>query len=497
MNTGIEDGFLANFILHRYRINTDTNSLRIEDAVEEGAKIEVPDGAELQEEYGARQFELDALLPDRTILMCTKLAEILTKTGEMAKTIIFCVTQDHARQVTKLIQNHFNHLGYSNYAVTIVSEENDVESLVKAFQDEQTERPVVASTVDLLSTGFDAPSVKNIVFMKYVSSTIVFKQILGRGSRISADREKYFFRLIDFTNATRLLSEWETGGGDNFRGNRSGENMLCGYVYDKESAYPIHAARIVLQLSPNQQKVELTNEIGYFVFYDLPDGEVFLQASANKYRNIQMKISTKQDLIEPLTIDLLKQGVPAKPIKVTGLKVEFDEETIFEVNITGQRLTLKEYIDYTKQKVTEKYPNAEDLRENWSDRSKRKEVVEELEKAGINTEILANVTQQPEADELDLLSNIAYNKEVHTRTERAEAMKNMEQQFINSFNNEQKNILLHLLLYYQLNGINELDNPNVFNLFLRRGVQDAKEKFGSMPLLINTLTEFQKRLYTR
>ena len=352
MSTGIEDGFLANFILHCEKLNTDANNLIIEDVVKDGAIVEVPVGAEVKDEYTVREFEEKLILPDRTEAMCFKLAEILHKTGEMGKTIVFCVTQDHARQVTREMQNHFAHLGYSNYAVTIVSDENEAESLVRVFQDEQTDRPVVASTVDLLSTGFDAPSVRNIVFMKYVSSPLVFKQILGRGSRISEDSEKYYFRLIDFTNATRLLSEWETGGGGGGKGNRTGNNMLCGYVNDKGTGNPIHAARIVLQLSPNQQKIELTNEEGYFVFHGLPEGEVYLQASANNYRNRQMKIATAIDCVKPLFIELPKQGKPPRPIKVTGLNVVFDEETVFEVEVTGQRLTLKQYIDYTKEKVT-------------------------------------------------------------------------------------------------------------------------------------------------
>lgn len=499
MNTGIEDGFLANFILHRYKLNTDANNLNIVEVVQEGAKVEVPDGAEVKDEYTVREFEEKLILPDRTEAMCKKLAEILKKTGEMSKTIVFCVTQEHARQVTKEMQNHFSHLGYSNYAVTIVSDENEAESLVKVFQDEQTDRPVIASTVDLLSTGFDAPSVKNIVFMKYVSSPIVFKQIIGRGSRISEDREKYFFRLIDFTNATRLLSEWETGGkGGGGAENRSGNNMLCGFIQDKETGKTIHAARIVLQISPNQQKVELTNEDGYFVIHGLPEGEIYLHASANNYRNRQMKIATAVDCVDPLIIELLKQGKPPKPIKVTGLNVVFDEETVFEVEVTGQRLTLMQYIDYTKEKVKEKFGDAERLRENWADRDKRKTVVEELEKEGINTEILANATQQSEADELDLLSNIAFNKNIHTRQERADALKNLQQNFINSFSEEQKNIILQLILFYQFNGVDEFYKPSAFNAILgTNGMAKAEQKFGSMANLISSMKQLQSNLYAR
>ena len=66
---------------------------------------------------------------------------------------------------------------------------------------------MIATTVDLLSTGVDVPSVKNIVFLKPIASKIVFKQIIGRGSRINALTGKYEFRIIDYSNATRLFDE--------------------------------------------------------------------------------------------------------------------------------------------------------------------------------------------------------------------------------------------------------------------------------------------------
>src|SRR5574337_420344 len=126
----------------------------------------------------------------------------------MEKTMIFCVTQEHARLVASHLQDRFSHLGYDNYAVAITSEEVDAEDDYINFQDSEKKTPVVATTVDLLSTGVDVPSVKNIVFMKPIASKIVFKQIVGRGSRIDKLTGKYEFRIIDYSNATRLFDEW-------------------------------------------------------------------------------------------------------------------------------------------------------------------------------------------------------------------------------------------------------------------------------------------------
>ncbi|MCL5108733.1 MAG: hypothetical protein M1401_07695, partial [Chloroflexi bacterium] len=65
----------------------------------------------------------------------------------------------------------------------------------------------VATTVELLTTGVDVPSVRNIVFFKYVRSPIAFYQMIGRGTRLDPATGKLMFRVYDYTDATRLFGE--------------------------------------------------------------------------------------------------------------------------------------------------------------------------------------------------------------------------------------------------------------------------------------------------
>ncbi|MEI8341745.1 MAG: hypothetical protein WCH43_09455 [Verrucomicrobiota bacterium] len=59
------------------------------------------------------------------------------------------------------------------------------------------------------SKRLNVPCVRNIVFLQYVRSPIVFHQMIGRGTRIYAD--KLMFRVFDYTDATSLLgSEFKT-----------------------------------------------------------------------------------------------------------------------------------------------------------------------------------------------------------------------------------------------------------------------------------------------
>jgi type I restriction enzyme R subunit len=62
----------------------------------------------------------------------------------------------------------------------------------------------VAVTVDLLSTGFDAPDVKVIVFARPIRSSILYKQMKGRGTRLCEDIDKRFFTIIDYSGASAL-----------------------------------------------------------------------------------------------------------------------------------------------------------------------------------------------------------------------------------------------------------------------------------------------------
>jgi type I restriction enzyme R subunit len=119
---------------------------------------------------------------------------------------------DHAQEVARLLNNHFADLGHGeDYAVAIVSEEGDAgRRRLQQFQDSDKNLPVVATTAELLSTGVDIPAARNIVFMKTLNSPILFKQIVGRGTRIDEETGKLWFRIIDYTGATRLIDDaWD------------------------------------------------------------------------------------------------------------------------------------------------------------------------------------------------------------------------------------------------------------------------------------------------
>lgn len=494
MAQGIDDGFLANFLLHKVKLNIDKDGVKIEDAVKSGAKIEVPDEAEPNDFYKMEQFEKNIILPDRTEKMCEHLAGLIKTYGEMQKTIVFCVTMEHAGEVAKHLQNHFAHLGFPNYAARIVSEETDSMALLKTFQDQAQNVPVVATTVDLLSTGFDAPTVQNIVFMKPIRSPIVFKQIMGRGSRISKEKGKFWYRVIDYTNATRLIDEWIEGKPE-IKPETPRTNYLNGIVVEEETLAPIENALMTIQLSANEQTQARTNASGEFFFANVPEGKIKLYVSANGYKHREITVETQTSKDKQIQIELTLQKKPVPPIKVRGLTVFVEDEMMFEVDVLGKRLSLKEYVAYSKEEIAKAVKNANDLKTEWTKQDTRDALVAELENQGINIRMLAKITNNTEADEYDLLANLGFGENLHSRQERAEAVLTREQEFLNALNDEQKKIINGLLLKYKENGVMEITKANVFDVYPMPGFMYSQKAFGNPQALRQNVDRLQEKIY--
>ena len=494
MAQGIDDGFLANFLLHKVKININETGVSLDDASKQGATIEVPAEAEAKDFYKMEEYEKKIILPDWTKAMSDHLAGLVKTYGEMQKTIVFCVTMEHAGEVAKHLQNHFAHLGFPDYAVRIVSEETDSMALLKTFQDQAQNVPVVATTVDLLSTGFDAPTVQNIVFMKPIRSPIIFKQIMGRGSRISKEKGKFWYRVIDYTNATRLIDEWIEGKPE-IKPETPRINYLNGIVVEEETLTPIENALMTIQLSANEQTQARTNASGEFSFTNVPEGKIKLYVSANGYKHREITVETQTNKDEQIKIEIAKQHRPVPPIKVHGLTVFVEDEMMFEVEVLNRRLSLKEYVAYSKEEIAKAVKNANDLKAEWTKQDTRDALVSELENQGINIRMLAKITNNTEADEYDLLANLGFGENLHSRQERAEAVLTREQEFLNALNDEQKKIINGLLLKYKENGVMEITKANVFDVYPMPGFMYSQKAFGNPQALRQNVDRLQEKIY--
>jgi len=501
LGRGIEDGFLATYKVHRVRTSVDITGLRLEDAIEQGAEVFVPEDIEPRELYTTPQFERELTVPDRTQAMVNHLVRLLRRFGPMDKTMVFCVDIDHARLVARLLQDEFGpETGLDNYAVPIVSEEGEEgRRWLEKFADSDKMAPVVATTAELLTTGVDVPACRNIVFMKTVASPVVFKQIVGRGTRIDPATDKYWFRIIDFTGATRLFDSWDRPAGASPEPPRGPFTAsLAGRVLQARIGDLIVGAQVSVRTGPNtQQGPILTDRDGAFLFTGLPVGAVTLIASGTGFVRRELRVDTVAD--ETVTVEVLlkpeREGV--RKIRVEGIEVTIADEAVFFVPATGRELTLAEYRDYTRDRVIQAASTRRTLCELWVRPDARRAFLAELRRAEVHPEALAEALGCPDADTFDLLAHVAFGDLIRTRDERATAFRNREQGFLYRHGEEARRVILELLEKYRVGGVEELD-PAVFGVSPFRdwgGAVTISRWFGDADGLRGALEEMQERIY--
>jgi len=227
MAQGMEDGYLAacEVIQRDIFLDKKTESEQvtgvqrdelenkeIRDAIT-GAPMSISDIP--QPKYEAGSFEARLLLPDRVSAMCKDLFNLLVETGgPEQKPIIFCTRDDHADKVATEMNNLYREWRIANglnpnadnhyaFKCTAASSGNDQLPDLRG----SSQRYFIACTVDLLTTGVDVPVIRNVVFFKYVRSSIAFYQMVGRGTRLHAPSGKLMFRVFDYTDATRLFGK--------------------------------------------------------------------------------------------------------------------------------------------------------------------------------------------------------------------------------------------------------------------------------------------------
>jgi type I restriction enzyme, R subunit len=506
LGQGIEDGFLATYKVHRVRTNLDKDGLHIADVIEQGAEVIVPEEADLREDYYTPQFEREIRLPDRTRTLVEHLAKLLRQFGPMHKTMVFCVDMEHAQEVARLLNNAFADLGLADdYAVPIVSEEGEQgQRWLRAFQDSDRKLPVVATIAELLSTGVDVPACRNIVFMKTLASPILFKQIIGRGSRIDPATNKLWFRIVDYTNATRLLDpQWDKPPGPPAETPPSAQQTasLAGTIRLAETGDLIQGASVAVMAGPNDQRGPiLTDAAGRFHFERLPAGEVSVAAFGPKLNRRQRKVVTVAGETTTADFDLsIASDGGSQTITVKNLQVTIAEEATFLVAGLDEPLTLEQYVDYSREKLLALMPGWEQMLRTWQDEALRLETQERLEQASVHPDVLAEVLKTPEADPVDVLGYVAYQRQpIPTRAERAERFMQQEQAWLAGFPPDAQDVLAAMMEKYRLGGLRQITDPAIFRLppFKAMGeLRGVSQRFGDASALRQTMVELQRRLY--
>ncbi len=164
---------------------------------------------EQEENYKVQDLERRIFTPDRNRVMCETFLKEAQRdpTGNIGKSIVFAVNQNHATALTKILNEM-----QPGVALTITSRIPDSSSFAKEFRDgKRSER--VAVSVDMLSTGYNCRDLLNVVLMRPIFSPTEYIQIKGRGTRLftfrhnNTEYEKKNFFLLDYCAVAEYFEE--------------------------------------------------------------------------------------------------------------------------------------------------------------------------------------------------------------------------------------------------------------------------------------------------
>jgi type I restriction enzyme R subunit len=445
LRQGIDDGFLAPYRVHRVVTTWDATGWRPSQGDIDRFGREIPD-----EEYHTGEFERIVSLRARTAAVARHLTEYLRRTDRFGKTIVFCVDQEHADEMRRALNNLNADLVRDNpdYVCRVTSDEGDVgRGHLSNFQDLERRTPVILTTSQLLTTGVDAPTVQNIVLLRIINSMTDFKQIIGRGTRVRDDYGKLFFSILDYTgSATRLFADPDFDG------------------------------------EPSIETEETIDTEGE------PTGET----------TVVTPEETPKEAEGPTTLP--DDGGPTERRKFyfDGGQVEIAAHLVYELDPDGNQLRVVQFTDYTADKVRTLYRNATELRDDWADPDRRRDIINRLEERGIDFDHLAETANQPDADPLDLLCHLAFNAPLRTRRERAQRLRTERRDFFDRYAPEARQILNELLDKYTEHGTAQFLIPDVLELppINQHGnVIDIAGKFGGEERLVDAVRELQTMLY--
>jgi type I restriction enzyme R subunit len=448
LRQGIDDGFLAPYRVHRVITTWDAAGWRPSSGDLDRYGREIPD-----EEYQTKDFERVVSLRARTDAVARHPAGFMRKTDRFAKTIVFCVDQEHADEMRRALSNLNADLvrQYPDYVCRVTADEGDLgRGHLSSFQDLETPTPTILTTSQMLTTGVDAPTCKNVVLLRVINAMTEFKQIIGRGTRVRDDYGKLWFNILDYTgSATRLFADPE---------------------FDGDPAIEIE---------------QTIDEAGEAI------GEGIVVAPEASDETVETVIEGPPEILEPPTGERRK-------FYFDGGQVEIAAHLVHELDPDGKQLRVVSFVDYTAEKVRTLYASAHELREAWADPRRRSDIIARLAERGIEFDRLADEAGQPDADPLDLLCHIAFNAPLRTRRERARYLRSEHKDFFDRYGPDARAVLDELLEKYAEHGAAQFVIPDVLQVppINRYGnVIEIANLFGGIPQLREAVAELQTRLY--
>lgn len=429
LKEGIEDGFLAPFKV--INVMTDIgDGWRPRKGQRDIYGNEIPDRI-----YTNSDYDYNIIIEDRIQQVAAEITRYLKSTDRMAKTIVFCATEDAAERMRVALVNLNADMVKQNpdYVVRITGSDEYGKKKLSYFISVSAQYPVIATTSKLLSTGADCKMTKLIVLDEMIGSMTEFKQIIGRGTRLREQDGKTHFVVMDFRNVTRLFADPEWDGPIEM-------DPGFGTGGTKPATPPDGAG-------------------------DPPGGNPPPQS-------------------------------PKPIVDRNGCKVEIIHKTVSVYDANGKLLRQESVVDYTKENIRGEYASLDNFIRQWSAQEKKEEIRDLLRERGIDLELLKADQGMADVDDFDFICHVAFDKKPLTRKERANNVKKRD--FFSKYSGVAREVLEALLDKYMNTGIYEIEKTEILKLdpFLKLG-KPAKIAgyFGGKQGYLKAVQELEQAIY--
>ena len=209
---GVKEGFLINPTVMDARTEITTELLS-----EQGFVVSFTDdaGEDLQEAFKQREFEKRFFAKATNELFCKTFLENALRdpvSGEIGKSIIFAVSQNHAAKLAQILNQMADRMFpgkyQSDFAVQVTSLITDAQQFTINFANNnllgssnflptyKTSKVRICVTVGMMTTGYDCTDILNLGLFRPIFSPTDFIQIKGRGTRKHNFLEQLFDESI-------------------------------------------------------------------------------------------------------------------------------------------------------------------------------------------------------------------------------------------------------------------------------------------------------------
>ena len=397
LKEGIEDGFLAPFKV----INITTD---ISDGWRPYKGQRDIYGDEIEDRiYNNSDYDYNIVIEDRIRQVAREITAYLKSTDRMAKTIVFCATEDAAMRMRNALAELNADMMQQNpdYVVRITGGDIEGKKKLKYFISVGAKYPVIATTSKLLSTGADCKMTKLIVLDEMISSMTEFKQIIGRGTRLREKEGKTHFVVMDFRAVTHLFADPDWDG-----------------PIEIDEGFTPGGSRVPRGGNPEGGE-------------DAP----------------------------PIDPDPPRQ-MPV--VDAEGCTVRIINKTVSVYDTNGKLLRQESIVDYTKSNILGTYASLDNFIRQWTAEEKKESIRELLRERGIDLELMKAEQAMSDVDDFDFICHVAFDKKPLTRRERADNVKKRD--FLSRYSGAAREVLEALLDRYMNTGIYEIEKTDILKL---------------------------------